>query len=246
MRTSEIITIKDPKSPVSEAYRTLRTNIQFSSLDNKIQTILITSSGPSEGKTTTSTNLGVTLAEGGKKTIIIDCDQRKPKVHKLLGLSNQVGLSNLLIGEVTFDAAAFLTGIDNLYVLPAGTKPPNPSELLSSEKMHKFIDSLKGKFDYIILDTPPVIMVTDAQILSKYADGCILVVASGEANKDAVKKAKELLEKVKAKLIGVVINKVDTTTSGYYGRYYDSYYGNEDKAKKRKSKGVISKILGIR
>lgn len=226
MKAMDIITLKNPNSPVSEAYRTLRTNIQFSSPDKKVQSILITSSGPSEGKTTTSVNLAVTMAQSGSRTILVDCDQRKPKVHKLLSISNQIGLSNLLIEEVSMDGAITHSGIENLDILSSGTRPPNPSELLVSEKMQNFIECLKDKYDYIILDTPPVIMVTDAQILSKYADGCILVVASGEIDREAVAKAKEQLEKVNAKILGVVLNKLETNRRGYYGYYY---YGEDEK-----------------
>lgn len=227
MKAMDIITVKNPKSPVSEAYRILRTNIQFSSPDKKIQSILITSSGPSEGKTTTSVNLAVTMAQSGNKTILIDCDQRKPKVHKLISITNQIGLSNLLIGEVTMEKAIVKSGVEGLDILPAGTRPPNPSELLASEKMQSLIERLKTKYDYIILDTPPVIMVTDAQIISKYADGSILVVASGEADREAAAKAKEQLEKVDAKIIGVVLNKLETNRRGYYGYYYHYYYGED-------------------
>lgn len=234
MKAMDIITLKNPKSPVSEAYRILRTNIQFSSPDKKIQSILITSSGPSEGKTTTSVNLAVTMAQAGSRTILIDCDQRKPKVHKLLSISNQIGLSNLLIEEVDMDEAVIHSGIENLDILSSGTRPPNPSELLASEKMQNFIECLKDKYDYIILDTPPVIMVTDAQILSKYADGCILVVASGEADREAAAKAKEQLEKVNAKILGVVLNKLETNRRGYYGYYYHYYYGEDGQKVKKK------------
>jgi capsular exopolysaccharide synthesis family protein len=234
MESLNIVSVKHPKSPISEAYRTLRTNIQFSSLDEKIKTIVITSSGPGEGKTTTASNLAVSFAGGGHKTILIDCDQRKPSVHKLFNLSNQTGLSNLLIGETSYDEAIHKTEVDDLFVLTSGTRPPNPSELLASTKMQRLITSLKEKFDYIILDTPPIIMVTDAQILSKYADGCLLVVGFGEADKNAGVKAKELLEKVNAKVLGVVLNKIDTSKNGYYEYYYHYYYSSEHKKQSKK------------
>lgn len=239
-----IVTLKHPKSPVSEAYRTLRTNIQFSSFDDRVKTIVITSSGPGEGKSTTAANLAVSLAQGGHNTILVDCDQRKPKIHKTFKLSNQIGLSNLLIGEASFEEAIHKTTVDKLSVLTSGIKPPNPAELLSSSKMQRFITSLKEKYDYIILDTPPVIMVTDAQVLAKYADGCLLVVASREAEREAAVKAKELLEKVNAKVLGVVLNKLDTSKNGNYGYYYQYYYGNEDmKQNKRFGKSVFSKLF---
>lgn len=236
MQNLDLITITNPKSPVSEAYRTLRTNVQFSSFDKKVQVMIITSAGPGEGKSTTSSNLAVVMAEAGHKTIIIDCDQRKPKLHKIFKLSNSTGLSNLLAGEAEFNDAVKESGIENLQVLTSGLKPPNPSELLGSAKMHNFIETLRGIYDYIILDTPPILMVTDAQLLSRYADGCLLVVSSGEAEKEAVLKGKELLEKVNAKVLGVVLNNVEVSGKGYYGYYY--YYdseGNKHKKKKTKS-----------
>lgn len=232
----ELITFKKPKSPISEAYKTLRTNILFSSLDNKVKTLVITSSGPGEGKTTIASNLAVTFAQNGNKTLILDCDLRKSKLHRIFNLSNQVGLSNILIGETSFMEENFKTEVENLYVIPAGTRPPNPAELLSSEKMEIFLENLKQTFDTIIIDTPPVLMVTDAQILSKYADGVILVVSSGEADKHAAQRAKELLEKVNAKILGVVLNKLDTTKKGYYGYYYYYYYGSDGQKHNQKKK----------
>jgi capsular exopolysaccharide synthesis family protein len=244
LNSLNIVTVKSPKSPVTEAYRTLRTNIQFSSFDNKIQTIVVTSSGPGEGKTTTVSNFAVTLAQSGYKTILIDCDQRKPKVHKMFNISNQTGISNILIGETSMEEAIQKTEIENLSILPSGTRPPNPAELLASTKMQKFINLLKEKYDYIILDAPPIIMVTDAQILSRYADGCLLVVASGEADRHMAAKAKELLQKVDAKILGVVLNKLDTSNKGYYGYYYHYYYGNENvKQKSRFRKFNFGKLF---
>lgn len=223
----DLVTIKNPKSPVAEAYRTLRTNIQFSSLDRQVKKIVVTSSGPSEGKSTTSSNLAITLAQNGHKTIIIDCDMRKPSVHKKFKISNQKGLSNVLVGECSLNEALIKGPVENLDIITSGTRPPNPAELVASQKMQNFLDSLAEIYEYIIIDTPPVLMVTDAQILSKYADGTLLVVASGEADKDAVKKAKELLEKVGAHILGAVLNKLDTSRKGYYGYYYHYYYGND-------------------
>lgn len=243
MNDLSLITVKNPKSPVSESYRTLRTNIQFSSFDNKIKTIVVTSSGPSEGKTTTACNLAVSMAEAQHKTIIVDCDQRRPKVHKVFEISNEKGLSDFLIGESSLDDVINKTSINNLYVLPSGTRPPNPSELLASIKMRQFLDYLKENFDYIILDTPPVIMVTDAQILSQYADGCILVVASKESDKEAAVKAKKLLENVNAKIIGVVLNKLERTGKGYYEYYYHYYYGSDNKKIRMKKKKRIFSLF---
>jgi capsular exopolysaccharide synthesis family protein len=229
MESINIVTLKHPKSPITEAYRTLRTNIQFSSFDKKIKTIVITSTGPGEGKTTTSSNLAVAMAQGGHKTLILDCDLRKPRIHRVFNISNQIGLSNLLIGEKKFEEVVHKTEVYNLFVLTSGVKPPNPSELLASSKMQNLIEMLKESYDYVIIDTPPVIMVTDAQILSKYADGCLIVVSSGESDKIAAQRAKELLQKVDANILGVVLNKLDTSKKGHYEYYYQYYYGNDNK-----------------
>lgn len=237
MQNFGIISISDPKSPISEAYRTLRTNIEFSSLDNKVQVIEVTSSGPSEGKSTTAANLAVAMAKAGKRTIIIDSDLRKPNLHRLFKCSNHKGLSNLLIGETKFDEIAYKTETENLYILTSGTKPPNPAELLSSAKMQRFILGLRDNFDCIIIDTPPIIAVTDAQVVSKYTDGYILVVASGQAERQAVIKAKDLLDKVNAKPLGVVINKIEASKRNGYGYgYYYSYYDSEGHKEKKKVK----------
>lgn len=220
MKNSNIITVSNPNDPISEAYRTLRTNIQYSSFDKLVQTIMITSSGPSEGKSTTSSNLAVVMAENGHKTILVDCDQRKPKLHRLFMSSNDMGLSDVLAGVVNVNEVIKKTQITNLELLTAGTKPPNPSELLASSKMQNFIKELKSSYEYIILDTPPVIAVTDSQILSRYADGSILVIASAQAERTAALKAKELLKNVNANILGVVLNKVEVNEKSYYGYYY--------------------------
>lgn len=244
MENIDIITIKSPRSPIAECYRTLRTNIQFSSFDKKIQTIVITSSGPSEGKSTTSSNLAVVMAQNGNKTILIDCDQRKPKLHKVFLTSNQKGLSDVLVGNSVFEEAIQKTEIENLDILTSGTKPPNPSELLASIKMKNFIENLRGKYDCIIIDTPPVIAVTDAQIVSRYADGCLLVVASAQAEREAALKAKELLEKVDAKILGVVLNKLDIQEKGYYGQYYTDY-SDDYETKKENKRSKKNKNQGL-
>ncbi|EPY6466768.1 CpsD/CapB family tyrosine-protein kinase [Clostridium sporogenes] len=234
-RNLELITIKDPKSPISESYRILRTNIQFSSFDEKISVIFVTSSTPGEGKSTTSANLAITMAQNGAKTILVDCDLRKPNVHKLFKLSNIRGLSNLLIEDNSIDGVIQQSSVDNLYILTSGVKPPNPSELLSSRKMNNFIETSKKHYDYIILDTPPVGVVTDAQLVSQYSDGGILVTASGQVERELAIRAKQLLEKVNAKIIGVVLNKVDTEFGNGY-RYYNYYYEEDGEKKKRNKK----------
>lgn len=222
-KDSKLITFIEPKSPISEAYRTLRTNIQFSSFDEDIRVIYTTSALPSEGKSTTSANLAVTFAQGGVKTLLVDCDLRKPNVHKIFGLSNTRGLSNLLVKEQGLEKIIYQSGIENLHILTSGLKPPNPSELLASNKMKEFIEVLKKYYDIVILDAPPVAVVTDAQIISQYSQGGILVVASGESEREVIVKARNLLEKVGSKILGVVLNKAEKKSGkGYYNYYYDS------------------------
>lgn len=228
----------DPKSPISESYRTLRTNIQFSNFDNNLHTLLITSSSPGEGKSTISSNLALAIAETGKKVLLIDCDLRRPSVHKKFNISNKIGLSNLLIEQYRFAEAAQQYK-NNLFILPSGTIPPNPAEMLSSKRMKTFLEEAKVNFDFIILDTPPVVSVTDAQVLSTLVDGILLVISVEQAEIPAVQKAIELLKYVNANIVGIVANKVKKSKNGY-GYYY--YYYGEDGQKKRKKKGKKNEI----
>lgn len=233
---SVFIVENKPKSPVTEAYRTLRTNIQFSSFDSDLKSILVTSSGPAEGKSTTIGNIAFTMAQGGKKVIIIDCDLRKPSMHKKFGISNKIGLSDYLIGEASLEEVTVKYN-DSLSLIPSGTIPPNPAEMISSNKMKAFIEQCEADYDCVLVDAPPVIAVTDAQILSTFIGGVLLVVASAQADKDAAVKAKELLVNVKANIIGVVLTKAKSKSGYGYGYGYGYYYGDDgEKKKKRKRK----------
>ncbi len=212
---------KEPKSIAAETYRTLRTNIQYSSFDKEYRVIMVTSSEPGEGKSTTSGNLALCLAQGDKKVILVDCDLRKPSIHKKFRISNIVGLSDVIIGKEDLVTAMHRYN-KNLVILTSGKIPPNPSEMLSSKAMTNLIENLKENFDYIILDTPPVQAVTDSQILSTKADGTILVVRAERTKKDSVQNAVGLLKKVNANIIGTVLNGVDNSRNKYY-----YYYGEK-------------------
>lgn len=228
---------KEPKSPIAEAYRMLRTNIQYSSFDKKIKSILVTSATPSEGKSTTSGNLALTFDQEGKRVLLVDCDLRKPVLHKNFSISNQIGLSDYIAGQVEL-AQCIVEYKENLHLIPSGKIPPNPSEMLSSQKMKEFVKEISEEYDVVIIDSPPVIAVTDAQIISTYVDGVVLVVASGKVDKDAVLKAKEKFTQVKAHMLGAVLTQVPVDKKGYgYKNYY--YYGKEEKhSKKSKRKGA--------
>lgn len=218
---NELISVKNPKSQAAEAFRTLRTNIQFSTLDDQVKTIVATSSQPSEGKSTIVSNLGITIAQSGKKVLLIDCDLRKPVVHKKLGLTNQEGLTSLLAREKSLEECVKTTEVPNFYVITSGPIPPNPAELLGSKKMKKLIEELENIFDMILIDAPPVLAVTDAQILAALCDGVVFVASYGEADKHAIVRAKELIDKVGAKILGVIINKVPAEAKNYYYYNYD-------------------------
>ena len=214
---------KKPKSIAAEAYRTLRTNIQYSSFDDEIKTIVITSSEPGEGKSTTAGNVALAFAQADKKTIMVDCDLRKPSLHRKFKISNMVGLSDILIGKEKIEEAIHEYN-ESLDILPSGKLPPNPAEMLGSKAMEKLLEDLKVKYDKIILDTAPLQAVTDAQVLAIKADGTIIVVRAHKTKKESIVQAKNLLEKVGAKIIGTVLNGVENSRKKYY-----YYYGDESK-----------------
>lgn len=239
----DLITAINPFSTVAEQYRKIRTNIEFSSADKKIKSLVVTSSGPSEGKTTTASNLAVVFANAGSRVVLVDADLRKPNIALSFKVPNVNGLSNYLT-EGNTASASFLTDvenvyltqgnthigsrlietdIENLYLMPSGPTPPNPSELLSSKRMQELVDILSESFDLVIFDMPPVVTVTDAQIMSSYVDGTILVVRERKTNKQAIMEAKKLLDMVQAKIIGVVYNGKKQGEASYY------YYGTEGK-----------------
>jgi len=222
LQNRSLISLTNPKSPIAEQFRTIRTNIQFSSVDKELQTIIVTSSGPGEGKSTNTANLAVVFAQQGKRVLLIDADLRKPTVHYTFRTENHVGLSNVLTRQLTLEEAISTTAQEKLWVLSSGPIPPNPSELLGSKNMQVLLEQAKEEYDVIVIDTPPVLAVTDAQILANLADGVVLVVSSGKTERDSAKKAKELLESAQAKILGVVLNNKKAEESHYY-----YYYGGK-------------------
>lgn len=229
-----LITYDDPSGIVSEQFKTIRTNIQFSSVDKKLKSILFTSSAPSEGKSTVSNNVAVTWAKQGDKVVLIDADLRRPTLHKTFNVNNEVGLSNYLLGNANFTEIIKPTMVHNLYVITSGPVPPNPSELLGSMRTQDLLTRLSDSFDLLILDAPPANSVTDAQVLATKVDGVVLVVPQGIAEKAGVAHAKQALDTVHAHILGVVMNRVIRDSSqGYYGGYNGGYYGGYYGAKKK-------------
>lgn len=217
-----IISYNDPKSVISEQYRAIRTNIEYSSVDQNTKTILVTSSDKNEGKTTTVSNLAVSFANLNKKVLIIDCDLRNPSIHKMFKLNNIYGLTDILAKDRVVDKCIQKTELENLYVLTAGAIPPNPAEILSSEKMKNLIEDLKNMYDYIFIDTPPIGLVTDAGALSSFIDGVVLVVKSESVEKKYLEETKKKLDAVDARILGAILNSYKSEQKDY--NYY-SYYG---------------------
>ena len=209
---------KAPKSIDAEAYRSLRSNIEYSSFDDEYRVIVVTSSVPGEGKSTTSGNLAIALAQSGNSVLLVDCDMRKPSIHKNFKISNAAGTAELLLRKKLFEEVANKYN-ENLTIITAGKIPPNPSEMLASRAMTAFIEEMKKEFKYIILDTPPLQAVTDAQVLSTKADGVLLVVRAGSTKREMVFNSVDLIKKVQGKVIGTVLNGVENKKNNYY------YYG---------------------
>ena len=217
---------KLPKSITSESYRSLRTNIQYSSIDKHVKTLVVTSSNAGEGKSTVAGNLAYTFFQSGKRVLIIDCDLRKPSLHRKFNVSNEVGLTDVLVG--TSELNKVMKKIDdNLYLLTTGTLPPNPAEIIGSNTMENFLDECKINFDYIILDTPPILPVTDSKLLAIKADATVLVVRSEISKLKHVSQAFKELGKVNANVIGTILNDVEVHSERLY-------YNNSTKSKKSK------------
>jgi polysaccharide biosynthesis transport protein len=240
------ITQTDPRSPTAEAYRSLRTNVNYASVDRPLRTLMITSPEPGEGKTTTTCNLGLALAQNGAQVIIADCDLRHPRVHKYFGLSNRKGMANLFAQpDEVLDGALQSTSVEKLSIVTTGSLPPNPAELLGSQKMQRLLASMRETSDIILVDTPPALAVTDAAVLAPTLDGVLIVVRPGKTRASALRLTLEKMQQVNARVLGVVLNDIDirnqpyTYSYHYYRNYsaYQHYYGGkEEKAVKKEAK----------
>ncbi|MGK0465524.1 CpsD/CapB family tyrosine-protein kinase, partial [Clostridium sp.] len=232
-----IIVEKEPKAPITEAFKSMRTNLLFSMENRGLKTLMVCSSIPKEGKTSVSTNIAASIAQTGKTILLIDCDLRKPCVHRHFNITNnQLGLVNVILQGKNVDEI-YIRIDENFDVLTAGIANYNPSELLSSQKMKTFINEMEGRYDYVILDTPPIIAFTDALTLVSEKIGVILVISSEESKIDTCKKSKQLLSNINATIIGTVLNKVDKRSFIGYG--YEYYSTGKEKRGKSKKKNKI-------
>ncbi len=218
-KSTELITVSEPRSPISEAYRTLRTNLDFASLDQALKTIVVTSAGVGEGKSTTLANLAVVSAQAGRKVILVDADLRRPTLHQIFGLGNETGLTTAMVDETALVSPPLQeTGVEGLSVLPSGPLPPNPAELMGSRRMEEVIAVLAERADQVFFDTPPVVAVTDAAVLATKADGVLLVISAGKTRREYARTAVQRLEQINARLVGTVLTNIQVG-AGYRGYY---------------------------
>lgn len=244
--TEQLLTQHEPRSAFSECFRTLRTNLQFSGFDRPLRTILVTSPQPTEGKSTIVANLGVVLAQAGRRVIVVDTDLRRPILHHIFHKENEWGLTGALFGEgLQTDDGLLSTGVENLRFLPSGPLPPNPSEILGSQRMGDLLSHLQEQADVVLLDSPPLLTMADASVLAARVDGVVLVADAGKTRREALKKAAEALRRVGARTLGVVLNRVGLHSEGYSYYYYYSYYysdeGKRRKVRRRRSKKTEEK-----
>ncbi|MBI5605157.1 MAG: polysaccharide biosynthesis tyrosine autokinase, partial [Deltaproteobacteria bacterium] len=232
---SELVSLTDPKSSASEAYRGLRTGILFSTPGHSPRSLLITSSGPQEGKTITSSNLAITMAQAGQKIIMLDCDMRKPRLHKVFNCEKGRGMSNILVGEGDWKKLKVSTQIPNLEIIPSGPIPPNPAELIGSDRMKTLLAEILQEYDRVLIDSPPIVAVTDSVLLSRFVEGVVLVIQVGVTARDVIANSIRQLQDVQAHVLGAVLNAVNIgKDSYYYYQYYYYYYGESGDRKKKK------------
>jgi non-specific protein-tyrosine kinase len=216
---NELVAVSEPRSPISEAYRTLRTNLDFASLDQALKTLVVTSAGVGEGKSTTLANLAVVSAQAGRKVVLVDADLRRPTLHTIFGLDNDTGLTTLMVDESALASPPLrTTGIDGLTVLTSGPLPPNPADLLGSRRMEEVIAAVAQGSDQVFFDTPPAVAVTDAAVLATKVDGVLLVVSAGKTRREYARTAVQRLEQINARLVGTVLTNVQIGT-GFQGYY---------------------------
>ncbi len=216
--TLTLVTLTDPESAAAEAYRTLRINLQFTALDTELRSLLVTSPGPGEGKTTTLANLAVTLAQVDQRVIVVDCDLRRPQLHQLLGLDNSLGLTTMMLEDELLASPPLQdTGVAGLSALTSGPLPPRPADLLGSKRMQQIIATLCDQADIVLFDAPPVMSATDAAVLATRVDGVLLVISAGETKREHATGALERLQKINANVLGAVLNNAatDVSLTGY-------------------------------
>ncbi len=219
IQNPKLATVADPRSPMAEAYRSLRTNLSFANLDHKLHTIVVTSAGPEEGKSTVLANLAVVEAQAGRQVIIVDADLRRPRQHELFGVANSEGLTTMLADENgLLQPPLQPTAVPGLQILTSGPQPPLPAEMLASERMGRAIAALAARADLVLFDAPPVVAVTDAAILAPQVDGVLLVINADRTRREHAQRAQQLLQQVNAHIIGSVLNNVvpDSGLSSYY------------------------------
>jgi capsular exopolysaccharide synthesis family protein len=214
-----LVALREPRSPAAEAYRTLRTNIQFSSLDKPLRTLLLTSTAPDEGKSMVLANLAITMAQAEQRVLLVDCDLRRPGLHTLFDLPNEEGLTTVLLDQSNTTLPLQPTAVAGLHILTSGPLPPRPADLLGSQRMEAVIARLHDEADMVLFDTPPVTAVTDAAVLATRLDGVLLVMRAGTTRRDRAREARRLLEKVKANIVGVILNNAPLETTYGYGYY---------------------------
>ena len=212
------MTLANPRSPVAEAYRTLRNNVQLSNVDNPVRSLLVSSASQDEGKSTTLANLGVTFAQAGNRVVLVDCDLRRPTLHKLFGVPNDKGLTSMLLADQSAALPLLDTPVEGLRLLPSGPPPPNPSELLGSKRLETAIARLQEEADLLLFDSPPVLVVSDAAVLARRVDAVLLVVSAGKTKRDQASRARQVFDRTGARILGVVLNnaRLDASVYSYY------------------------------